>query len=126
MLDKIIMAKIKDEKQYQIILKRVEALMDIVKEDTPPSDPNFVELDLLADLAEEYEMEHYPVGQPSLPEVLKLRMYEMQLTQKSLAELLGVSAPRISDYLTGKSQPTFTIAKKMHHNLSIDANLILA
>jgi len=120
------MAKIKDEKQYQIILNRVEALMDIVKEDTPSNDPNFVELDLLADLTEEYEMEHYPVEQPSLPEILKLRMHEMQLTQKSLAELLGVSAPRISDYLTGRSQPTFTIAKKMHRNLSIDANLILA
>jgi HTH-type transcriptional regulator/antitoxin HigA len=50
----------------------------------------------------------------------------MQLTQKSLAELLGVSAPRISDYLTGKSLPTLTIAKKIHHNLNIDANLILA
>ena len=120
------MAKIKDEKQYQIILKRVETLMDIVTEDTSPNDPDFVELDLLADLAEEYEMEHYPVGQPSLPEILKLRMYEMKLTQKSLAELLGVSAPRISDYLTGKSQPTFSIAQKMHRNLNIDANLILA
>ena len=120
------MAKIKDEKQYQIILKRVEALMDTVTEDTPPNDPDFVELDLLADLAEEYEMEHYPIGEPALPEILKLRMYEMQLSQKSLAELLGVSAPRISDYLTGKSQPTFAIARKMHHNLNIDANLILA
>ena len=79
------MAKIKDEKQYQIILKRVEVLMDIVKEDTPSNDPDFVELDLLADLAEEYEMEHYPLEQPAL-----------------------------------------TITKKMHHNLNIDANLILA
>jgi len=120
------MAKIKYEKQYQIILKRIEALMEMVHEDTPSNDPNYVELDLLADLAEEYEMEHYPVAQPALPEVLKLRMYEMQLTQKSLAELLGVSAPRVSDYLAGKSQPTFSIAKKMHRNLNIDANLILA
>jgi len=55
------MAKIKDEKQYQIILKRVDTLMDIVNEDTPSNDPNFIELDLLADLAEEYETEHYPV-----------------------------------------------------------------
>jgi HTH-type transcriptional regulator/antitoxin HigA len=120
------MARIKDENQYQIILKRVEALMDIVKEDTPRDNPDFVELDLLADLAEEYEVEHYPVEQPALPEILKLRMYEMQLTQKSLAELLGVSAPRISEYLNGKSQPTFSIAKKIHHNLKVDANLILA
>ncbi|MCL2327758.1 MAG: helix-turn-helix domain-containing protein [Bacteroidetes bacterium] len=119
------MAKINDEKQYQVILKRVEELMDMVHEETPSNDPNFVELDVLADLVEEYEMEHYPVGKPSLAEVLQLRMYEMRLTQKSLAELLGISAPRVSDYLTGKSQPTFNIAKKMHHNLSIDANLIL-
>ncbi|OJV36163.1 MAG: transcriptional regulator [Bacteroidales bacterium 36-12] len=120
------MARIKNEIQYQLILKRIEVLMDIVNEDTPSSDPNYAELDLLADLAEEYEMEHYPVGQPTLPEVLKLRMYEMQLTQKSMAKLLGVSAPRISEYLSGKSQPTFPIARKMHHNLNIDANLILA
>lgn len=120
------MTKIKDEKQYQAILKRVEQLMDIVQEDTPSTDPDFVELDLLADLAEEYEIAHYPVGQPTLAEVLKLRMYEMQLTQKSMAELLGVSAPRISEYLNGKSQPTFPVAKRMHQNLRIDANLILA
>ena len=120
------MAKIKDENQYQIILKRVEKLMDIVTEETPLNDSNFVELDLLADLAEEYEMEFYPVGQPMLADVLKLRMSEMKLTQKTLAELLGVSSSRVSDYMTGKMKPTFSIAKKMHHNLNIDANLILA
>ena len=53
------MAKIKDENQYQIILKRLEELINIVTEETPSSDPNFAELDLLADLAEEYEIEHY-------------------------------------------------------------------
>jgi HTH-type transcriptional regulator/antitoxin HigA len=58
------MARIKDENKYQIILKRVEDLMNIVTEETPPSAPDFIELDLLADLAEEYEMEYYPIGQP--------------------------------------------------------------
>ena len=100
--------------------------MDIVTEETPSNDPDFVELDLLADLAEEFEMEHYPVEQPALADILKLRMYEMQLTQNSLAELLGVSTPRVSDYLSGKTTPTFKIAKKIHRNLNIDANLILA
>jgi HTH-type transcriptional regulator/antitoxin HigA len=120
------MARIKNEQQYQAMLQRVEALMDVVQEDTPITDPDFIELDLLADLVEEYETEHYPIGQPSLPEILKLKMYDMQLTQKSLAELLGISPPRVSAYLTGKSQPTFSIAQKMHRNLNIDANLILA
>ena len=76
------MAKIKNENQYQIILKRVEELMDIVTEETPSGDPNYVELDLLADLAEEYEIEHYPIGQQTLTDVLKLPMYEMQLAHE--------------------------------------------
>ncbi|MDR0680519.1 MAG: helix-turn-helix domain-containing protein [Dysgonamonadaceae bacterium] len=120
------MARIKDEKQYQLLLKRVETLMETVQEDTPSSDPNFIELDLLADLVEEYEMEHYPVEQPDLADILKLKMYEMQLTQKAMSEILGVSAPRISEYLHGKTKPTFLIARKMHHKLKIDGNLILA
>ena len=57
-------------------------LMEIVTEDTPSSDPNYVELDLLADLADEYEMEHYPIGQLTLADVLKLRMGEMHLRNK--------------------------------------------
>jgi HTH-type transcriptional regulator/antitoxin HigA len=120
------MAKIKDENQYQIILKRLDDLMDIVTEKTPSNDPNFVELDLLADLAEEYEVEYYPIEQPTLAEILKLRMEEMQLTQQALASLLGVSTPRIYNYLSGQMEPTFKDAKKMHRTLHIDANLILA
>ncbi|MDR3285579.1 MAG: helix-turn-helix domain-containing protein [Holosporales bacterium] len=119
------MARIKDEKQYQILLKKVETLMETVNEDTPDTDANFVELDLLADLVEEYEIEHYPVEEPMLADVLKLRMYEMGLNQKTLAELLGISAPRVSEYLTGKAEPTLQIARKMHRNLNIDANIIL-
>jgi HTH-type transcriptional regulator/antitoxin HigA len=72
-----------------------------------------------------YEKEHYPIGKPSLPDILKTRMYEMNLTQKSLAEMLGISSPRISEYLTGKAEPTLQIARKMHRELNIDANLIL-
>jgi HTH-type transcriptional regulator/antitoxin HigA len=119
------MAQIKDEKQYEALLKRVEYLMEVVQEDTPQDNPDFIELDVLADLVEEYAIEHYPVGTPSLTNVLKLRMYEMNLTQKTLAEMLEISAPRVSEYLTGKAEPTLPIARKMHQKLSIDANVIL-
>jgi HTH-type transcriptional regulator/antitoxin HigA len=43
-----------------------------------------------------YEKEHYPIGKVSLKDVLKTRMYEMNLTQKTLAEMLEISAPRVS------------------------------
>jgi HTH-type transcriptional regulator/antitoxin HigA len=119
------MAQIKDERQYQIILKRVEALMDIVTEETPLDDPNSVELDLLADLAEEYEMEHYPIAVPALNDALKTRMNELGLTQKSLAELLEISAPRVSEYLTGKTEPTLQVARRMHRKLNIAASILL-
>jgi HTH-type transcriptional regulator/antitoxin HigA len=49
----------------------------------------------------------------------------MRLTQKALAEMLGISAPRVSEYLAGKSEPTLQIARKMHQKLNIDANVIL-
>lgn len=119
------MVRIKNEEQYDAMLKRVEYLMEVVGEDTPTNNPDFVELDLLADMVEEYEMAHYPVGTPSLADLLKLRMYEMNLTQKGLAELLGISAPRVSEYLAGKAEPTLQVARRMHSMLNIDANVIL-
>ena len=49
----------------------------------------------------------------------------MNLTQKIPAEMLEISAPRVSEYLTGKSEPTLQVARKMHKKLNIDANVIL-
>jgi HTH-type transcriptional regulator/antitoxin HigA len=49
----------------------------------------------------------------------------MGLTQKALAELLGVSPSRVNEYLTGKSEPTLKVACTINTQLSIDANIIL-
>lgn len=119
------MAQIKTEQQYRSLLKRVDELLDLVEETTPLTDPNMIELDILSDLVEEYEDEHYPIGTPSLVDVIKLRMYEMNLTQAKLAELIGVSASRISEYLNGKSEPTLQVAKQLHKKLGISPNIIL-
>jgi HTH-type transcriptional regulator/antitoxin HigA len=117
--------RIKNEEQYQALLQRVNELMDVVSEDTPRYNPDFIELDLLADLVEEYEIHHHPVAKPTLVDALKLSMYEMGLTQKALSELLGVSTSRVSEYLTGKSEPTLKVARTIHQQLHIDANIIL-
>lgn len=119
------MIRIKTEEQYELLLKKVNQLMDLVDENTPVNDPNLVELNILTDLVEEYENAHYPIGTPSLVDVLKLRMYEMDLTQNKLAEIIGVSASRVSEYLSGKSEPTFEVAKNIHKKLNISANIIL-
>jgi HTH-type transcriptional regulator/antitoxin HigA len=119
------MKTISSKTEYEGIMSRINELLEVVDDTTPQTNKNYIELDFLADLIVAYEKEHYPIGKPSLPDVLKARMHEMNLTQKSLAEMLGISAPRVSEYLTGKTEPTLQIARKMHSKLNIDANVIL-
>ena len=65
------------------------------------------------------------MGAPTLIDVLKLRMYEMGLNQKSLAKLIGVSPSRLSDYISGKCEPTLKVAREISQKLNIDANIVL-
>ena len=116
---------IKNETQYEAIMARIDELLKIVDDQTPATDKNMIELMLLSDAVEIYENIHYPIATPSLVDTIKFKMHEMNLTQAKLAELLGVSAPRISEYLSGKSEPTLQVAKNIHKKLNISANIIL-
>lgn len=119
------MVKIKTEKQYKAACARIEELLKVVNNDTPMDDPNYWELDLISDLVADYENEHFPVASPSLVDVIKLRMYEMGLTQNKLSELLNVSPSRVSEYLSGKCEPTLKVAREISRKLNIDANIVL-
>lgn len=119
------MAKINTEKQYEKAVERVEELLQVVGNDTPENDKDFIELDLLSELVAEYEEQHYPVSRPTLPEIIRLRMAEMGISQKKLADLLNVSPSRISEYLNGKSEPTLKVARRLRSELGIDADIIL-
>lgn len=119
------MKAITNKAEYEAIMERIDELVEIVDDNTPQTDKNYIELDFLSDLVVAYEKEHYPIGKPSLTDVLKVRMDEMNLTQRTLAQMLEISAPRVSQYLTGKAEPTLQVARKMHRKLNIDANIIL-
>lgn len=117
--------KDKNRKQYKAACSRIEELLKVVSNDTPTDDKNFLELDLISDLVADYEEEHFPIEAPSLVDVIKLRMYEMGLTQTKLSELLNVSPSRISEYLSGKCEPTLKVAREISRKLNIDANIVL-
>lgn len=119
------MAKIRNKDQYDWVVARVEVLLPSVGEDAPKNDPARIELELLSELASEYSEENYSLGEPSLKDVLKLKMYELGLTQRSLAELIGVSPSRLSDYMSGKCEPTLKIAREICRKLDIDAAIVL-
>lgn len=118
------MKAITNEREYQAIIKRINQLLEIVTDENYHSVPEAIELDFLSALVEEYEREHYPVSMPTLPEVIRLRMYEMKINQTELAKLLGVSPSRISEYLSGK-EPSFKIARTICERLNISANVVL-
>jgi len=122
----MIMAEIKSEMQYKKLFERIEELLKIVGNETPMTDRYMVELELLSDLVAEYEEKHYPIEPPTLVEMVRERMSEMNLSQKEVAELLGVSPPRISEYMSGKSEPTLKVAKLMYRKLDIDPEILLS
>ena len=117
--------KIENETQYNWAMARIEELLPKVNDETPDDDPNSIELYLLSGLVEEYEDVHYPIGQPSLIDVIKLRMYEMGLSQAAVAKKIGVSPSRICDFLSGKSEPTIKVGRRISKELNIDPAIVL-
>jgi HTH-type transcriptional regulator/antitoxin HigA len=119
------MAQIKSEAAYRAAMKRIEELLPLVNDNTPVDDPNYLELDMISDMVEEYEDVHYPIGKPTLIDVIKLRLYEMGITQSKLAEMLGLSNARVSEILNGKSEPSLKIGREISRQLNIDPAVVL-
>ena len=116
---------IQTEKEYNAIIERIEVLLQDTDNIENTEAKGYIELNLLSDLVADYEERAYPVKKPSLVEVIKLRMAEMDLNQKRQSELLGVSTSRVSEYLNGKSEPTLKVAKEISVKLGIDASIVL-
>lgn len=120
------MAQIKTEKEYRATMARIDELLPLTWQDgTPEDSPENIELELLSELVAEYEDIHYPIGKPSLIDIIRLRMYEMGLSQKAIAALLGISEPRMSEIMHGKAEPSLSLARTMSQKLNIDANVVL-
>ena len=92
------MVQIKTEKQYKAACDRINELLKVVGNDTPADDK---------------------------VETIKLRMYEMGLTQTKLAEMLGLSTARISEIITGKGEPSLKTGREISRKLNIDPAIVL-
>ena len=77
----------------------------------------------------EYENAYHPLpGRVStlITDAIKQQMRERRLKQKSLAKLLGLSDSRVSDLIKGKRALNLNIVKKLHSELNIPADFLLA
>jgi len=111
--------------QYEFALDRIEQLLPLVDDNMSANDANAIELSVLSDLVIAYEKEHYPIGKPTVAELIELSLTEKRMTQKQLALEIGVSPSRINDYVSGRSEPTLKNAGLLCRVLGISPSVML-
>ena len=123
--------KIQDRKEYNEVMARIEKLLQKTTASGGFDKLSAKEVETLKKLsvmAEKYEdsIPLMPIKAPStLTEMIRYKMFEMNLKQKQLAKVLDISEARISELLTGKRKINLELAKKLHAKLNIDAHFIL-
>lgn len=110
---------IKNEKDYEKALSRIEELMD-ARAGTAEMD----ELELLTALVEMYEDQHYPISPPDPIEAIKFRMDQLGLTQKDMVPYVG-SKSKVSEVLNGKRPLTLAMMRSLNMDLGISAEVLL-
>ncbi len=113
------------KEQYDWAVARVEELLALPDTKEEMQSPEGIELQVLSELVANYSEENFSIGKPKLVDVIKLRMYEMGITQLALSKLIGVSPSRVSEYLSGKSEPTLQVARLISQRLNINADIVL-
>ncbi|MBC8044585.1 MAG: helix-turn-helix domain-containing protein [Rhizobacter sp.] len=61
----------------------------------------------------------------TIAEMLELKMFEMKLSQKQLAEKLEITATRLSEVMNGKRKVNADLAKRLYKKLHVDPKFIL-
>ena len=113
------------KEQYNFALTRIEELLPIVNDNTPANDTKAVELSVMSDIVIEYEKKNFPIEKPSVSKLIRLYLEDMGITQKQLANEIGVSPSRINDYIAGRSEPNLKKAGLLCKVLNIPPSVIL-
>lgn len=111
---------IKTEEEYQKALKRLDEIFH-AENGTKEQD----ELEILVMLIQRYEDE--TVGEfpdPDPIEAIKFKMEQMEMTQKDLAEVIGLKS-RASEILSRKRPMSINIIRKISAALSIPADILI-
>lgn len=107
------------KEKYEYAQARIDALLPLITENTPMDDPLMMELMIVTDIVEAYETEYCHIPVPTLGEIILDALDTAGMTSKQLAEKIGVSPSRISDYIHNRCEPTLRIARQLCQTLSI-------
>ena len=123
--------KITTHDDYVDVINRIEKHLQKVTQlggFATLSEAEAEELATLSVLAEQYEnaIPVFPIRPPqTLPEMLRLKMMQLNVKQKVMAKMLHISESKLSDVLTGKRRVDIDLAKKLYEILKIEAEFIL-
>jgi len=124
MKTEILKYKVKNEQQHAELLAQVDVLMRKGEKNVTSEESEEIRQMGLA--LQEYELEVYPISPPkTLEGMIELRMYELRLKQKDLAETLGVTPVKLSMILSGKQKPDVHFLKALYKKLNVPAEFIL-
>jgi len=94
----MLLKPIKNEKDYDFALNRVDELMELNPDlGTQESD----ELEVIVMLIEKYEEKEWAISEPDPIEAIKVRMEQMHLKQKDLIPYIG-NKSKVSEVLNRK------------------------
>lgn len=63
--------------------------------------------------------------EPSFTDIIRFKMLQRKLNQKSLASLLNMGEAKVSQILSGKREPDVDFLRGIHAKLGIDGNVLL-
>jgi len=112
---KMLLKPLKNEKDYNEALERVDALMELNPElGTNESD----ELEVLVMLIEKYEDKKWAISEPDPIEAIKVRMEQMNLKQKDLIPYIG-NKSKVSEVLNRKIGLSLTMIRNIADGLHL-------
>ncbi len=112
---------VKNEKEYDKALARVDTLMDLnPKLGSKESD----ELEVLVMLVEKYEEKNWAISEPDPVEAIKIRMEQMHLKQKDLVPYIG-NASKVSEVLSRKISLSLSMITNLASALHIPLEILI-
>ena len=120
------------KEQYEILTKECDELQEQICEIENDED---IPKDLLKKYSElsniliDYEEAYHPLPgcvSTLITDEIKTQMEKKQIKQVGLGKLLGIDKSRVSELINGKRPLNLNIVKKLHTELNIPADFLLA
>ena len=111
---------LKNDADHEAALEQIEALME--SENLTEDQQNALEL--LGELVDQYEEDHFPVRMPTPVEAIRFRMEQMHLKQKDLIPYIG-SKSKVSEVLAGRRKLSLSMIRRLHEGMGIPAEVLI-